>query len=113
MNTVRAASVRVMPPGTSSRNRLATPVTCRRCGMNTVREAAVRVMPPDTETKWQKVPHRVDEVRHQHGTRSGGNKVRQSTMRQAVCGMGTAGNAARHLLPQSAGYASNVSEVPA
>jgi hypothetical protein len=33
MNTVREAAVRVMPPGTSSRNRLATPVTCRRCGM--------------------------------------------------------------------------------
>jgi hypothetical protein len=49
MNTVRAASVRGMPPGTSSRNRLATPVTCRRCGMNTVRAASVRAMPPATE----------------------------------------------------------------
>jgi hypothetical protein len=36
----------------------------------------------------------VSEVRHEHGARSGG-----------------AGNAAWHLLPQSAGYASNVSEV--
>jgi ribosomal protein L37E len=51
MNTVRAAAVRVMPPGTSSRNRLATPVTCRRCGMNTVRAAAVRVMPPGTSSR--------------------------------------------------------------
>jgi hypothetical protein len=68
MNTVREAAVRVMPPGTSSRNRLATPVTCRRCSMNTVREAAVtksgnplrdkshveltlRVMPPGTSSR--------------------------------------------------------------
>ena len=75
MNTVREAAVRVMPPGTSSRNRLATPVTCRRCGMNTVREAAVtksgnplcdkshaeltlRVMPPATENGWLKAPYR-------------------------------------------------------
>jgi hypothetical protein len=81
--------------------------------MNTVREAAatksgnplcdkshveltLRVMPPATETGWLKVPHQGNEVRHEHGARSGG-----------------AGNAAWHLLPQSAGYASNVSEVPA
>jgi hypothetical protein len=62
MNTVREAAVRVMPPSTSSRNRLATPVTCRRCGMNTVREAAVRVMPPVTETGWLKAPHQGNEV---------------------------------------------------
>ncbi|HTN94059.1 MAG TPA: F0F1 ATP synthase subunit epsilon [Gallionella sp.] len=31
-------------------------------------------------------------------------------MRQVACGVDTAGNAACHLLPQSAGYASNVSE---
>jgi hypothetical protein len=62
MNTVRGAAVRVMPPGTSSRNRLATPVTCRRCGMNTVREAAVRVMPLGTETGWLKAPHQGNEV---------------------------------------------------
>jgi hypothetical protein len=64
--------------------------------MNTVREAAVRVMAPVTETGCLKGPHPGNEVRHEHGTRSGG-----------------AGNAAWHLLPQSAGYASNVSEVPA
>jgi hypothetical protein len=82
MNTVREAAatksgnplcdkshveltLRVMPPSTSSRNRLATPVTCRRCGMNTVREAAVTksgnplmkqlAIPlgrPKTATKW-------------------------------------------------------------
>jgi hypothetical protein len=79
MNTVREAAVRVMPPGTSSRNRLATPVTCRRCRMNTVREAAatksgnplcdkshveltLRVMPPATETGWLEVPHKGNEV---------------------------------------------------
>ena len=73
MNTVREAMARVMPPSTSSRNRLATPVTCRRCGMNTVREAMVtksgnplcdkshveltlRVMPPAPETAYWKYP---------------------------------------------------------
>jgi hypothetical protein len=79
MNTVRAAAVRVMPPSTSSRNRLATPVTCRRCGMNTVRAAAVtksgnplcdkshveltlQGMPPATETVKRNVPYLADEV---------------------------------------------------
>jgi hypothetical protein len=96
MNTVREAAVtksgnplcdkshveltlRVMPPGTSSRNRLATPVTCRRCRMNTVREAAVtksgnplcdkshveltlRVMPPATEAGWLKALYQGNEV---------------------------------------------------
>jgi len=80
--------------------------------MNTVREAAVWVMSLATETEWLKIPHQGNEVRHEHGARSGGNKVRQSTMRQVACGIDTAGNAAWHLLPQSAGYARNVSEVP-
>ena len=79
MNTVRAAAVRGMPPGTTSRNRLATPVTCRRCGMNTVRAAAVtksgnplcdkshveltlRGMPPGTEAAGFRASHKVDEV---------------------------------------------------
>jgi hypothetical protein len=79
MNTVRAAAVRVMPPSTSSRNRLATPVTCRRCGMNTVRAAAVtksgnplcdkshveltlRAISPATEISMLGVSYNDDEV---------------------------------------------------
>ena len=79
MNTVCAAAV------TKSGNPL--------CDKSHV-ELTLRVMQPATETGRLKVPHQGNEVRHEHGARSGGDKVRQSTMRQVACGIDSAGNSA-------------------